>query len=77
MVGFVVLAYQGESDFERTALGNVFVPLAALLLLAPILIVLTSYQLGLWHFLSVRASGVLLFAAGDGDVAPVFDRAVG
>ena len=63
MVGIVVLAYQGESTFERP-LWVVFVPLSVLALLAPILIVLTSYQLGLWHFLPVRASGMLLFASG-------------
>ena len=63
MVGIVVLAYQGESTFERP-LWFVFVPLSVLVLLAPILVVLTSYQLGLWHFLPVRASGVLLFASG-------------
>ena len=61
MVGLVVLAYQGAGDFEGQR-WIVLVPLAALSLLAPILIVLTSYQIGLWHFLSVRASGVLLFA---------------
>ena len=63
IVGFVILAYQGAGDFEGPR-WVALVPLAALLLLAPILIVLTSYQLGLWHFLSIRASGVLLFAAG-------------
>ena len=61
MVGFVILAYQGAGDFEGQR-WIVLVPLAALSLLAPILILLTSYQIGLWHFLSVRASGVLLFA---------------
>src|SRR5262249_20205835 len=29
----------------------------------PLLIALTSYQLGLWHFMSVRASGMFLFVA--------------
>jgi hypothetical protein len=63
MVGFVVMAHQGEGIFHGPP-WVVFVPLAVLSLLAPILIVLTSYQLGLWHFLPIRASGVLLFAAG-------------
>jgi hypothetical protein len=59
IVGLVILAYQNAGDFEGR--WAVLLSLAALSLLAPILIVLTSYQLGLWHFLSVRASGVLLF----------------
>ena len=62
IVGFVILAYQDAGDFEGRRWG-VLVALAALLLLAPILIVSASYQVGLWHFLSVRASGMLLLAA--------------
>ena len=43
IVGFLILAYQGAGDFEGRR-WVALVPLAALLLLAPILIVLTSYQ---------------------------------
>ena len=62
IVGFVILAYQNAGDFgERRWIA--LVPLAALLLLAPVFIVSATYQVGLWHYLSVRASGLLLFAA--------------
>jgi hypothetical protein len=62
LVGLVILAYQAPGDFgERRWVGLVALPVLALL--APLLIVLTSYQVGLWHFLSVRASGLLLFPA--------------
>ena len=63
IVGIVVLAYQGPRDFEGVRWVS-FVPLAIVLLFVPLLIVLASYQAGLWYLVSVRASGVLLFVTG-------------
>ena len=61
LIGLLVLAYQrAENDGLRWV---VFVPVAVVLLFAPLLITLTSYQIGLWQFVSVRASGMLLFVA--------------
>jgi hypothetical protein len=61
IVGLAMLAYQDAGDFGPR--WGVLIAVAILALLAPMLIVVTSYQVGLWHFLSIRASGVLLFAA--------------
>jgi hypothetical protein len=65
LIGLLVLAYQTAENSDGLR-WVVFVPAVVFLLFVPLLIALTSYQIGLWHFVSVRASGIFLFAAASG-----------
>jgi hypothetical protein len=78
IVGLAMLAYRDGGDFVVGQRWGVLNAVAVFSLLVPLLIVVTSYQLGLWHFLAIRASGVLLFAAAAGilllfSIEPLFE----
>ena len=62
LIGLLVLVYQRTGIVDGLRWLSL-VPAAVVSPFVPLLIALSFYQLGLWHFMSVRASGMFLFVA--------------
>ena len=62
LVGLILLVTFRYIELPQSVPWVQLVPFAFVVFVIVPLIVLTSYQIGLWHFVSVRTSGVLLFA---------------